>query len=699
MANIHSDEFDQRLLKMRTLREQGTEPYPSEAHRTITVRDFLSNFSQHEESAKEETVAGRVRLLRGHGGVLFAQLEDNSGMIQIVCSKKDIGDEQFAFMNASIDVGDIIEVRGTAFVTKKGEQSILASHIGMLSKALKPLPDKWLGIQDEETRFRKRYLDMIMNPALREMFVKKAKFWNSMRQFLIDEGFLEVETPVLESTAGGADAEPFTTHHNALDIDLYLRISMGELWQKRLMVAGFEKTFEIGRQFRNEGVSPEHLQDYTQMEFYWAYANYKDTMKLVERMYKHCIMQAFGTLQFSIRGFDINFDQEWVHIDYASEIQRTTGVDITTASLSELLEACTKLELAVPAGENRGRVIDTLWKYCRKSIAGPVFLMNHPVDVSPLAKRSAENPALVERYQIIIAGSEQGNGYTELNDPIDQEERFAEQARLREQGDVEAQMHDEDFIEALRYGMPPTSGFGVSERLFSFLVDKPIRECVLFPLLRPKQAVLPADTSSEPEIASETDDVTMGEFDAGMSHEEAKAWMFEHVHDENLRKHMLATDFLMRNVAAHLGVPSQEAWGIAGLLHDIDYEECDAKEHSIVGAQMLADRGMHPAIIDAVREHNPAHGIEPKTALSKALMSLEQLTGLVLAATAVQPDKSVHSVKAKSVKKKFKDKAFAKGVIREYVHEAEPLLGIPLETAIELCLKAMQDNAEDIGLL
>ncbi len=308
-----------------------------------------------------------------------------------------------------------------------------------------------------------------------------------MREFLCKEGFLEVETPVLENTAGGADAEPFKTFHNALGIEVYLRISMGELWQKKLMVAGFEKTFEIGRQFRNEGMDAEHLQDYTQMEFYWAYADHKQGMDLVERLYKEVAVKTFGKTKFKIKGFDIDLSDKWERYDYQSIISQKTKVDINSADLREMRKTLDKLGVKYDEkGFNRGRAIDSLWKYCRKEIAGPGFLVNLPVEVSPLAKRNEKHPELVARFQVILGGSEMGNGYSELNDPIDQAERFAQQQKLRDAGDKEAQMYNHEFIEALEYGMPPTCGFGLSERLFSFLMDKPARECQTFPLMRPK---------------------------------------------------------------------------------------------------------------------------------------------------------------------------------------------------------------------
>lgn len=479
-----------RIEKLQKLEQMGIEPYPSKAIRTNILSDIKDNFDELED--KEVTVVGRIMSWREHGKLAFADIEDYSGTLQLYIKddslkpyKKEL--QNLGFNELSLlDIGDFIQVMGTVTKTKRGEISILVEQINILTKSLRPLPSKHFGLKDEEERLRQRYVDFVLNPELRELFVKKSKFWNSMRQFLTEKGFLEVETPVLENTAGGADANPFVTHHNSLDIDVYLRISMGELWQKRLMVGGFEKTFEIGRQFRNEGMSREHLQDYTQMEFYWAYANYNDSMKLVEEMYKHVIKEAFGTMQFEIGAHKVDFDKEWEKIDYRQTIIDNIGLDILEASEDELKAKCKELKLEFDVKDSKGRLIDTLWKSIRKKVSGPAFLTGHPVEVSPLAKRQPKNPELVERYQVIIAGSELGNGYSELNDPIDQAERFKKQQEMREQGDEEAQMHDYDFVRALEYGMPPVSGFGVSERLFSFLANKPIRECVMFPLLKPE---------------------------------------------------------------------------------------------------------------------------------------------------------------------------------------------------------------------
>lgn len=485
---IKTNEREDRLKKLAELKKSGINPYPAKVKRNYLISDVLAGFKELEKNKKELSLAGRIRSLRGHGNLTFANLQDGSGMIQLAFSKKEIGQADYKKFIDFIDVGDFIEITGAGFLTHVGEQSVMIKKWSILTKAIRPLPEKWHGITDEEERLRKRYLDILFKPEIKEMFVKRAKFWQSIRNFLTSRGFLEVETPVLENTAGGADARPFITHHNALDMDVYLRISTGELWQKRLMVAGFEKTFEIGRQFRNEGMDAEHLQDYTQMEFYWAYADYEMGMKFTEELYKYIAQETFGTLVFKIKGQEIDLGKDWEKYDYQKTILKKTGIDILNTNEKAVAKKLNELGVKFDKkGFNLTRAIDNLWKYCRKSISGPGFLINVPIIMEPLAKRMDSRPELVQRFQIILAGSEMGKGYSELNDPVDQAERFASQQALRDAGDDEAQMFDHEFVEALEYGMPPTCGFGLSERLFSFLMDRPARECQLFPLMKPRQ--------------------------------------------------------------------------------------------------------------------------------------------------------------------------------------------------------------------
>jgi lysyl-tRNA synthetase, class II len=472
----------ERIKKLENLEAKGLNSYPAKTERTHQISEAINDFN----NLKEVTIAGRVMSLRSFGGSIFSDLNDGSEKIQIYLKKDDMETELYILFEENIDIGDFVQVTGSPFITKKGERTILVSNWKILTKSLRPLPEKWHGLQDPEARFRQRHLDLLLNPELREMFVQKAKFWQATREFLQNEGFLEVETPALEITTGGAEAQPFKTHHNDFDIDVYLRISVGELWQKRLIAGGFPKTFEIGRIFRNEGSSPEHLQEFTNMEFYWAYANYENGMKLVKSMYKKIAKDTFGKTVFETRGYKFDLGENWGVIDYVEEIEDKTGVNVLEASEDELIKKLQELKVDYD-GENRERLMDSLWKYVRKSISGPTFLINHPKLVSPLAKENTNKPGTVERFQVIIAGSEIGNGYSELNNPIEQNERFNEQKELIKKGDDLAMMPDNEFVEMLEHGMPPTCGFGFGERLFAFLVDKSIRETQMFPLMKPKE--------------------------------------------------------------------------------------------------------------------------------------------------------------------------------------------------------------------
>lgn len=474
-----------RLKKLKGLQAAGVLVYPAKTNRTHRIAEALNAFTSLSKSKKEVILAGRIRALREHGKLAFLNIEDGSGRLQVLLKENKLGENSYKFFLDHFDIGDFAEFKGTLFETKTKEKTIEATDFRMLTKSLLPLPEKYKGLQDEEEKLRKRYLDILFNPEARQIVEKRTVFWQTMREFMLKHDFLEVETPVLETVPGGADARAFSTRHNALNMDVFLRISMGELWQKRLMVAGFEKTFEIGRQFRNEGMDAEHLQDYTQMEFYWAYADFQEGMKLVEEMYKEVAKKTFGTLKFNIHGFEVDLAKKWEKYDYCSIVQKYTGINVLEAGIKEIEAKLKKLNVEYDKqGFNFGRAIDNLWKYCRKKIAGPGFLINVPVIVSPLAKKSEKNPALTQRFQVIIGGSELGNGYSELNDPLDQAKRFTEQQKLREQGDAEAQMYDQDFVEALEYGMPPTCGFGVSERFFSVLTGKSMRECQIFPLMK-----------------------------------------------------------------------------------------------------------------------------------------------------------------------------------------------------------------------
>ena len=474
----------ERIKKLESLQALGISSYPSTSSRTHDLKQVLEQFTSLESEAKKIVVNGRVMTSRGQGAISFIDLYDGSARMQAVIKLPESPEETMKFYRDYVDTGDFVEMTGTAFVTKSGQQSILVTNVSMLSKALLPLPDKYHGLQDEELRMRERYLDILTSPDLRELFEKKAKFWQVVRTFLNDKKFLEVETPTIEVTTGGAEARPFKTYHNDFDLNVYMRICVGELWQKRLMASGFPRTYEIGKAYRNEGSSPDHLQEFTNCEFYMAYANYQDGMTLVQELYRTIAREVFGTTTFTTRGHTFNLDDEWKHITYRDEILSQTGIDLDRASDEEIIKKLQELHVKYD-GTNRERLTDTLWKYCRKNIAGPAFLINHPVLVAPLAKNN-EDGKTTQVFQPILAGSELGRGYSELNDPLDQRARFEKQQELLASGDEEAMMPDWEFVEMLEHGMPPTCGFGFGERLFAFLMDKPIRETQMFPLTKPK---------------------------------------------------------------------------------------------------------------------------------------------------------------------------------------------------------------------
>jgi len=489
----------EREKKLSLFEAKGIEVYPADTAVTHALAEVRGAFSTLAESGAKVTVAGRLLSLRRHGGSTFADVFDGTARMQLFLGEDVLGAEQYALFADAVDASDFVEVTGEVFETNRGEQTVRVLSWRILAKALQAIPSEYFGIADEDERFRKRYIDLLQKEDLRELFVKKAAFWDSVRRFMKSRGFLEVETPTLEITTGGAEARPFKTHHNDFDIDVYMRISIGELWQKRLMAAGFPKTFEIGRAYRNEGTSPEHLQEFTNMESYEAYADYRDGMKFVQDLYRTVATEVFGTTQFEARGHTFDLAHEWTEIDYGEEIKKQTGIDIYEASDREMEAKLAELGVKYE-GQNRERLMDTLWKYCRKHISGPAFLVHHPLLVAPLAKARADGRT-VEMFQPIIAGSEVGRGYSELNDPIDQRKRFEVQQALLEAGDDEAMMPEWEFVEMLEHGMPPTCGFGFGERFFAFLMNKPLREVQLFPLMRPREAEKAHPKSTEKEVA------------------------------------------------------------------------------------------------------------------------------------------------------------------------------------------------------
>jgi lysyl-tRNA synthetase, class II len=487
-----SDEGLARKIKLQRIVGEGIDAYPASAERTHSLSHAASAFDELEKSKEIVKCVGRLRAFRGHGGLTFATIEDGSGSLQIALHRDILGPEEYDFWTVNLDVGDFIAVEGAMFATKRGEKTIDVKKLTLLTKALLPLPEKWHGLTDTEIRYRKRYLDLISNVEVRDIFRKRSLVVKTIREFLDERGFMEVETPILQPLAGGAAAKPFITHHNALGIDLYLRIAP-ELYLKRLIVGGFERVFEIARCFRNEGIDHSHNPEFTQVEFYWAYADYNQLMTVTEEMISAILMKVNGgSLKLMHEGDELDFTAPWKRVSFRDLVLEKTGIDIDEADTEDKLKKeIEKKKLRVDAGKaiGFGQLAEELYKeYCRPSLIQPTFLTDYPAELIPLAKRKHDDSRKVATFQLVAKGVEICKAYNELNDPMDQAARFNEQEKLAEKGADEAQSTDDDFLEALSVGMPPTAGFGMGiDRLCLFLAGvHSIKETILFPTLRPE---------------------------------------------------------------------------------------------------------------------------------------------------------------------------------------------------------------------
>lgn len=479
---------NERLRKLEELKSLGIEAYPANSSRSNVIGEILNNFDNF--SGKEVDVVGRIKNIRKFGKIAFVVIQDQSGQIQLFLGESNVQNpdgkdkSQLSFNNLPLlDSGDFIEAKGKVIKTKTDEISVEVDYYRILTKSLRALPTKQDGFSNKEERLRRRYVDMNVNEEVRERFVRRTKFWQATREYLNKHNFLEVNIPVLEHTTGGADAKPFVTHMDALDSDFFLRISH-ELPLKRLIGAGYERVFDIGPRFRNENYSDEHLPEHVAMESYAAYQDYNDGIEFYEGLMKYVAQETWGTLKFKIGDFDVDLDQKWPRIEYADIMKKNFDVDVFNPNLDQLKRILKKNKVELDGPLNVNRALDSVWKIIRRRSDGPFWLIFEPVEISPLAKVDPSNPKVSQRFHPIIAGTEMGNGYSELNNPIEQFNRFIEQQSLRDKGDEEAQMLDIDFVEMLEYGMPPTCGWGYSERFFWSLEGVTAREGVPFPQLR-----------------------------------------------------------------------------------------------------------------------------------------------------------------------------------------------------------------------
>jgi len=683
-----------RLQHLENIRTAGIEPYPAHTKRTHTLAE-----AREAGTDSEVIVAGRIVSKREMGKIAFCHLKDMSGRLQAVFSASQLDPEKYKFFIKQFDLGDFVSVRGKIFVTKAGEVSVMVDEFDILTKTLLPLPEKFHGLSDIEIRYRQRYLDLLANEESVKIAKARSLLVREIRNFFDGHGFYEVETPVLQTLYGGALARPFETHHNALDIPLYLRIAP-ELYLKRLVVGGLEKVYEVAKCFRNEGIDQNHNPEFTQIEFYWAYADYQDLMDITEELLPQLITKLGLSLKFETEGQTVDFTPPYPRVTMRALIQEHAGIDIEDYPTQEALyKKAIVLKIdGVDKNTGRGKLIDEIYKvYARPKIVNPIFMIDHPVELSPLAKRKPNDPRYVERLQLLcVGGNELCNGFSELNDPIDQEERFREQERLEAAGDDESMPFDEDYVTALKHGLPPTAGLGMGiDRLVKLLMNaENLKEVILFPTLKPTKG----EGRGLENTGGSTQDTTLP-----ITREEAWELVKKHTKETTNLNHYLESEAVMRALAERLG-ENAEYWGMAGLLHDIDWEMTanDSKQHLTIAPRILKEAGFDDNFIETIVSHG--YGCDcadlitknRETKIQYALASAETVTGLVYAAALMRPDK-INSLEVKSLLKKFKDKSFAAKVNREIIRECEKI-GLELSEFLELSLNAIKKIAGQIGL-
>ena len=702
---------DVRLQKAEQIRKSGGIPYAAKYDRTHSLAK-----ASGLKDGKAASIAGRVVLFREMGKMTFATLQDESGRMQIAFKEDALGKEPYSELQKLIDLGDIIGVKGKFFVTKKGEPTLDVTEWTMLSKALRQPPEKWHGIADQETAWRQRYLDMMSNTETMDRFAFRSEFVRKLREYYWNYGFTEVETPVLVNAASGALATPFETHHKAYDMDVFLRIAP-ETFLKECLVGGFDKVFEVARCFRNEGLDPSHLQDFTMLEHYAAYWDYEENMKFTETMLSNIIKEMTGSTKVKIPDRDgklveVNFKAPWPRISIQEAIQKECGIDINASETADDLRAAmkkAKIQLDVPVEDlGRGNLIDQLYKkVSRPKIVQPTFLIQHPVELSPLARLNDENPKITDRFQLVVGGWEIVNAYSELVDPVDQAKRFEEQSKALAGGDDDAHAKDDEYVKALEYGCPPASGWGMGiDRIVALLTQQTnLRDVVLFPLMKPEASDCHTERSrsvnNAPAQIDTSGDHLLEHADYGHLLEGAHGLIEQHT--DQTKAHLVATGAAMAVLAKRFG-GNEQTWRVAGMLHDLDWDSLDKDFEKHCGEElekMLASIDAPEELLGDIRAHYQLrYGAEYPldTTLRKCLYCVDELTGFIIAVTLVRPSKKIADVEVKSVKKKLKDKSFAAQVDREQIKQCETLLDIPLEEMIQLTLDAMKEVADELGL-
>lgn len=718
-----------RREKLATLQENGKDPFQitkyDVTHHSQEIKD---NFDALE--GKKVSIAGRIMSKRIMGKASFCNVQDLQGDIQVYVARDNIGEESYADFK-KYDVGDIVGVEGEVFRTKTGEMSIHAAKVTLLSKSLQILPEKYHGLVNTDIRYRQRYTDLIMNEDVKKTFVARSKIISSIRRYLDGQGFLEVETPMLVSNAGGAAARPFETHYNALDEDVKLRISL-ELYLKRLIVGGMERVYEIGRVFRNEGLDARHNPEFTLMELYQAYTDYYGMMELTENMFRHVAQEVCGTTTVPYGDAMIDLGKPFERMTMVEAVKKYAGVDFDTVKdTAEAKKLADEKEIHYEERHKKGDILNLFFEeFVEEHLVQPTFIMDHPIEISPLTKKKPDKPEYVERFELFITGREMCNAYSELNDPIDQRERFKAQEEALAAGDEEANTTDEDFMNALEIGMPPTGGIGYGiDRLVMLLTNSPaIRDVLLFPTMKTLGGKEQEKKISEPEKnvdsvkaeqgekSGSNDNAGQGEKSgnngkvgqgaqnaAGQSQDQAvkqssitreKAWeLLKQYNKEPFHlQHALTVEGVMRWYAKELGYAEEEEfWGITGLLHDIDFE-LYPEEHCQKAPELLRAAGVSEDMIYAICSHGYGlcSELEPKLEMEKVLFAADELTGLIWSCALMRPSRSTMDMEVKSLKKKFKDKKFAAGCSREVIAEGAERLGWELDELFDKTILAMR---------
>ena len=681
----HIDERTARRARRQALIDAGVNPYPIKSEVTAYAAELEERYAAlgaGEDTSDEYSLAGRIRALRNQGKVAFIVLEDRTGQLQLFCRINNLSEADWALLG-QLDLGDILGATGTIMRTRRGQLSLSPTSLTLLSKSCRPLPEKFHGLTDKEVRYRQRYVDLIMNPEVRETFVKRSKLISSMRRYMESQGYLEVETPILQETLGGANAKPFMTHFNALDQDCYLRIAT-ELHLKRCIVGGMERVFELGRQFRNEGMDLTHNPEFTSMEAYCAYSDLEGMKRLSEGLFTACRETVGLPEQFEYQGQIIDMSVPFRSASMAELVSEKVGekVDMET-SVDHARQILDRLGLEYEQSWGIGRLIFTIYdELCEGDLINPTFVCDYPVEVSPLAKRKDDDPRLTDRFEMVVAGHEYANAFSELNDPVDQEGRFQAQVEAKAAGDDEAMDYDYDYVRALEYGMPPAGGigWGIDRMIMLFTDSASIRDVLLFPHMRPERREAPTPTD--------------GKLQTGLTREQAHDLLVKYNEDPFHVAHGETLEGLMRYFAAKEDPDNVEFWGQVGLLHDLDWEKWpDAVQHTVKTAELLAEAGANPALAHSIQTHNCDQNGElpkPEHVMEKWLYAVDELSGLIQACAKMRPSKSVTDMQLKSLKKKFKTKSFAAGCNRDIIRQGAEMLGMELDELFAATIDAMK---------